>query len=348
MSARPDYWQRWAAQAAVVSPLYGRLATAIGEDDGLKALAAHAQPGQPHANMILAPVHYLLLRGAEHPLARFYATLGGTATLDDEDPFPLFADFVAEHESEIARLIETRVTNTNEVGRSAALHPGFRVVAAEAGTPLNLIEIGPSAGLNLVWDRYGLRYRQDGQLAGEYAPEASVVIEAELRGDKRPPLGPVPTVARRIGLELNPVDLESEEDRNWLRALVWPDNPARLARLDCAIAELRSPGVSVDIRRGDALENLLPALRTIPEDEAVCVFHTIALYQFSREMRATLEDLFTVAGLRRPIWRLSFEQEDRAQGFDAVLTLSCYHDGTRSSRRLALCQPHGAWLEWLD
>src|SRR5579864_4446579 len=102
------YWEFWAEDARRTgSLLYARLAAAIAEDETLKALAAHAQKGQPHANMILGAVHFLLLRGAHHPLKRFYATLGGEASSQAEDPFPDFRDFVLAHEREIARLIET-------------------------------------------------------------------------------------------------------------------------------------------------------------------------------------------------------------------------------------------------
>ena len=344
MSARPDYWAFWSGDAKRTgSPLYARLAEGIGGDSDLKALAARARKGQPPANMILGAVHFLLLRGADHPLKRFYPTAGGTEYVEGDDPFPLFADFVARHRSAIERLIESRVTNTNEVGRSAVLHAGFRAVAAEAGAPLNLIEIGPSAGLNMIWDRFGVRYTRDGEAAAEIAPDAPLVIECELRGPQIPPLGPAPAIGRRVGLELNPVNLEDGDDRDWLRALVWPDRPARLARLDRAIALFRDVAAEVEIRSGDALDLLLDAVRAMPQREPLCVYHTIALYQFSAAMKETAEDLLTVAGLRRPVWRLAFEFD----GTDYPLSLVRYHDGTRAERRLALCQPHGAWLEWL-
>lgn len=348
-----DYWRLWAEHAQAISPLYAHLARVIGADEKLRRLAGHARAGQPPANMILGAVHFLLLRGASHPLARFYATLGGNVLVGDEDPLPDFADFVSLHTREIAHLIETRVTNTNEVGRSAVLHPGLRIVAAEAGTPLNLVEIGPSAGLNMIWDHYAVRYTHEGKAAQMLAPDKALVdgsplvIDAELRGDGVPPMGHAPVIARRIGLERNPVDLENDDDRDWLRALVWPDAPARLERLDRAVSLFRDTRAEVEICPGDALENFLPILRTIPEDQPVCVYHTIALYQFSRSMKAALEDILTVAGLRRTVWRLSFEQEERAQHFGATLAVTRYHDGACETRRLALCQPHGAWLEWL-
>jgi hypothetical protein len=347
-----SYWDFFAEEAANTgSPLYGRLAAAIGGDEDLKALAARARPGQPHANMILGAVHFLLLRGAAHPLARFYPSLGGKTEVADEDPFPDFRDFAAANEPLLADLIESRVTNTNEIGRSAVLHPGFRVVAAEAGTPLNLIEIGPSAGLNMFWDRYGIRYMRDGKIAAEVASASPVLIQTELQGGHLPPAGPSPSIARCIGLELNPNDLSDPDNRDWLRALVWPEHSARLKRLEAAMAlALRTPP---DIRAGDALVLLLDTIAGMPQNEPICVFHTIALYQFSREMKAALEDLLTVAGLRRPVWRLGFEFDP--ESFAAAggpsraycLTLARYEGGERTSRLLARAHSHGNWLEWL-
>jgi hypothetical protein len=338
-----DYWAFFAEDARRTgSALYARLAQGTGGDDELRALAAHAKPGQPHANLLFAAVHFLLLRGAQHRLRGFYPDLNNGRT-EDGDPFLAFRDFVLAHRARLEPLIATRVTNTNEVGRSALLHPGFRVLAAEAGAPLNLIEIGPSAGLNLIWDRYGVTYNRDGTAAASIAPDAPLVIRCELRGPKVPPAGATPRVGKRLGLELNPVDLTDPDDRDWLRALMWPDQIPRLERLDRAIALFREH--KPEIRAGDALALLADALRDMPESETVCVYHTIALYQFSRRMKETLDDILTVAGLRRPVYRLSFE----AESFEGrcPITLIRYHDGTRTERELGHAHPHGSWLEWL-
>ena len=341
-----DYWSFFAREAKKSGDiLYSRIIAGVGGDDALKAMAAKSRPGQPHANMILGAVNFLLLRGAQHPLRRFYATLGGDADARAEDPFPAFRDFCLAHGGELEALIAARVTNTNEVGRTAVLHPGFRALAAKAGAPLGLIEIGPSAGLNMIWDRYGVRYLRGEKPDVEIAPDAPLVIECELRGEQNPPVTPTPAVASRIGLELNPVDLTRTDDCDWLRALVWPDRPARLRRLDTAIDLFQR--VRPDIRAGDALALLPDAIREIPEDRSVCVYHTIVTYQFSHEMRQALDDILTLAGLRRPVWRLALEAEAKDSAWRNWLTLSCYQDGAVESRRLAESHPHGAWIEWL-
>lgn len=347
MSDKPiDYWSFFARDAQRNGAvLYSRIVAGIGGDDDLKAMAGLAKPGQPHANMILGAVNFLLLRGAQHPLRRFYATLGGEADAKVEDPFPAFRDFCLAHRAELEPLIAARVTNTNEVGRSAVLHPGFRAVAAEAGTPLNLIEIGPSAGLNMIWDRYGVRYRKDGAPVLELGSGSALTIDCELRGEGMPPGGPAPAIGRRIGLELNPVDLTQKDDRDWLRALMWPDQVTRLKRLERAMALFDA--VRPEIRTGDALALLPDALRAMPEDEPVCIYHTIVTYQFSHEMRDALDNMLTMAGLRRPVWRLALEAEAKDGNWRNWLTLGRYHDGTVERRTLAEAHAHGTWIEWL-
>jgi hypothetical protein len=337
-----DYWTFFSEDAKRTgSPLYSRISAGIGQSEELRTLCKHARPGQPHANMILGAVHFLLLRGTDHPLKRFYRTVGGTVSSDAYDPFPDFRDFVAIHRDAICALIETRVTNTNEVGRSALLHAAFRSVACETTSALSLIEIGPSAGLNMIWDSYGVRYLRNEVIVGTVNAASDLVIDCELRGGRIPPFAPVPRIAGRIGLELNPVDLSRADDRDWLRALIWPDQTTRLARLDRAIQVfmMRKPA----IRAGDALDLLPDALADVPMDQAPCVYHTIAVYQFSREMKRALEDLLVVVGLRRPVWRISFEFDGELY----ILSAIRYADGLREEKRLASSHPHGTWLEWL-
>ncbi len=336
-----DYWDFFAGEAERSgAPLYVRLSQGVGGDPELRAFAGSVRKGQPPANVLFAAVHYLLLRGAQHPLRRFYRNLNGKP-VEGEDPFPDFRDFLWRYRDELAPLVATGVTNTNEVGRSALLHAGFRTVAKESGEPLNLIEIGPSAGLNLIWDKYGVRYARGGESFYTEPRDAPLIVECELRGDKTPPVGRAPRVASRVGLELNPVDLTNPDARDWLKALVWPDQVARFARLEKALEVYARE--KPEIRAGDALALLPNAFAGIPEDQPACVYHSMVIYQFSEEMREALDDFLVAASLRRPIWRLALE--GTLQG-ENPLTIGRYHDGRKEVRTLALCHPHGAWMDW--
>lgn len=344
MTDKPfDYWQFFTEEAKRAdSPLYVRLSEGVRDNPELRAFAAQAQKGQPHANILFGAVHYLLLRGAQHPLRGFYPNLNG-GTSSEGDPLPHFIDFIAVHREELAPLIASKVTNTNEVGRSALLHAAFRAVAKDASEPLNLIEIGPSAGLNLIWDRYGVRYRRGAETFELLVPDPPLAIDCEMRGKNDPPLGPTPKVARRMGLERNPVDLDDPDQRDWLRALVWPDTRGRFERLEAALKAHAT--IRPEIRSGSALDLLPDALRAVPEDQPVCIYHSYVIYQFSAEMKEALEAILTLAGLRRPVWRIAIE--GRADASNTIEMIH-YHDGVRAAQTLALCHPHGRWIEWLQ
>jgi hypothetical protein len=85
--------------------------------------------------------------------------------------------------------------------------------------PLALVEVGASAGLNLLWDRYHYDYGE--QSCGD--PASPVQLHCALRGPSRPPLPQhMSDIASRIGLDLHPIDVHDEAEALWLRALIWP------------------------------------------------------------------------------------------------------------------------------
>lgn len=329
----------FAAHCEPGSPLYHHLALRIAEDPELLDLAALTPAGQPPPNMLLGAAHELLLRGVRHPLAAYYATLGGDRT-PDEDALGVLRDLCLSYRHEVAELLATRRTQTNETRRCAYLLPAFAHVAELAGgRPLALIEVGPSVGLNMSWDRYGYDYG-DGRLYGD--PASPVRVSTELRGPVRPPIpARPPAVAWRLGVELSPLDLEDPAAVRWLEALVWPEHVERVARLRAAIAIARA--ARPPIVAGDALELLPGLIARAPEDAALCVYHTHVTYQFSPAGRARLDALLAEAGASRPLVRLSCE------GFGAEhprLILTHYAASGVRERLLAITPGHANWIEW--
>lgn len=323
------------------SALYEQLALSIAADPELLALAAHTAHGQPVPNLFMAAVHHLLLQGQADPLAQFYSSLTSEAA-PPETAYPAFRAFCLAHAAEIQRLLTTRRVQTNEVGRCAYLFPAFSLVASLANDrPLALIEIGTSAGLNLLWDQYGYRYDQDAVYGDR---QSSVQLTCMLRGDKHPPLSHrMPTVVLRIGIDLHIIDIRDAEEVGWLCALVWPEERERARLLRHAMELTRhSPP---QLLSGDGLLLLPDALRTIPAEAVVCVFHTHTINQFSVEARDRLTALLAAHAATRDLYRISAEWLGTPH---PQLELTAWHAGQAQHRLLAYCDHHGGWLEWLD
>lgn len=323
------------------SPLYSRLAAGIAADPELLALAGHAA-SRPEPNLFLSAVHLLLLGGAQHPVARFYPNLSDGAT-HRGDPYPPFRSFCLEHADGIREIISTRRVQTNEVRRCALLLPAFGAVAGRTGRPLALVEVGASAGLNLLFDRYTYDYGE-GRTAGD--PRSAVHISCEVRGDvEELPLPPrLPAVASRVGLDLNPLDVRDPEPALWLEALIWPEEYAhRAPLLQSAINVVRQDPPK--LVRGDALDLLPEVLEVVPAGATACVFHTFTVNQFSEEARRRFGDLLRKHANKRDLYRISIEwlgAEDAP-----LLTLSALERGDETETLLARCDDHGEWIKWL-
>ena len=340
---RPGYYRFFAEEAANGgSPLYETLSRGIAGDPWLQSLAAHRHESQPPANMLFAAVHYLLLEGRKHLLQTYYPSLGGVRKADEE-AFPQFRRFCDLYEEDLKKLIAEGRTNTNEVGRCTFLAPAFCGIAARTGKPLALIEIGPSAGLNLNFDQYAYRYLDEhGHLLSENWYPGGLTLSCELKSDTVPALPPSPPeIASRIGLELSPVDLSSDHDRRWLKALVWPERRDRFAKLSQAleVADRHPPKV----RGGDALDLLPEALADALAEAAICVYHSMVTYQFSREMKNRLEEILSGFARTRPLWRISVEG---SSGGNYPLRVTRYDPKGKTEETLASCNPHGLWLDW--
>jgi len=229
---------------------------------------------------------------------------------------------------------------TNEVRRSACLLGGFLTVAHETGQPLRTFEIGASAGLNQIWDRY----RYDLGPAGHWGDAGSeVALDTDWRGPA-PPLDAPVRVAVRAACDRRPVDIRDPEARRRLRAYIWADQTERLARLDSAIAAALAAGVSVEAE--DAVNWL--SRRAAPEAGfATVLFHSVFWQYMPRERqdaaRAAIEAHGAAASAEAPFAWLRMEPTpEDLSGMD--LSLTSWPGG--KTRRLARVHAHGAWVDW--
>lgn len=227
---------------------------------------------------------------------------------------------------------------TNEVGRSAVLMSGLLVVSDLFPRPVELLELGASAGLNLALDRYG--YDLGGIRAGD--PASPLQLRPEWKGPA-PPAATV-TVARRRGVDLNPLDPRRDGDR--LLAYVWPDQIGRLARLEAALAVAAQDPPQVE--PGDAADWTEARLAEPQEAGATrVVLHSIAFQYFPEQTKARIAAALERAGKSATAGApLAWLRYEHAEGDERItLRLRTWPGG--EERLLAYCHPHGSWVKWL-
>ena len=152
---------------------------------------------------------------------------------------------VARHDAALQPWLNS-APQTNEPQRSAALMAGLLDVAARFGQPLEMLEIGSSAGLNLNIGRY--RFDLGGVMVGP--ADSPLTMTPEWRGPP-PPDGPV-RIASARGCDLRPIDLADPAAEARVAAYIWIDNPERVARLETAAALVRAYPPRID--RADAAD----------------------------------------------------------------------------------------------
>ncbi len=274
------------------------------------------EPSWDQALRLLGGLHYLVL--------------AGEASWDD----PL-----AEHEEFLENFVRTQGVQTNEVRRAWLLTPLFlRVAERTGGSVFDLIELGSSAGLLLGWDRYHYVYE-----AGDWGSREAPLT---LRGEERRAvpaalLERAPEVRRKVGVDLAPLDVTSDESLRLLKAFVWAGQDERLARLDEAFAALRAD--PPELVQGNYVE-VLPELLAERDPEVVTiVFASATLAYLSDDdvdrVRSALAESGRSGGL-------VFVNTGKGRSSERHwgLRIVYYPDGDREFAGEA--DYHGAWLDW--
>lgn len=300
-----------------LSTFYSDLATSIADDTELLESIDTLPASKRHAGFVFAA-------------ARFHGV--------DMSDYQAFREDLLERWPDIAETARTRTLQTNDPARMLAILP----ILSQIDGPIALIEVGASAGLNLNADRYSYRWGDD-----EWLHPAGGPSRVRLTGDAE---GPVPVPSRmpdirwRAGIELNPLDIEDDDDRRWLTALLWPDHESRRDNLREAIEVLREHPVS--IIEGDLNDRLSTLAAEVPEGLTLVVMHSAVLpYVTQDEAERFVE---TVRGLGA-VW-ISNELADvvpQVTGASVSSTAFSFVVA-RDGVPVAHSHPHGVWVSWHD
>ena len=300
------------------SPLYCELASGVASDRKMIAFLAALPRQKRQPNLLFACARHLFGTPAD---------------------WGQFRRVVMANQDAVRATMLRRSTQTNEPARCAVLLP----VLAQLPRPLALIEVGASAGLCLIPDRYGYDYGGRVLCPVVTSPEPPIF---QCAVDKATPIpAALPRIAWRAGLDLNPLDISDPDDAAWLEALVWPEQTDRLARLRAAmaIAAKEKPRVV----RGDLRYDLAYLVAEAPNDATLVIFHTAVLAYLSpaadREAFARSVASLCDCWISNEAPHIFPDIAERAgkQRPNSAFLLSLNGAPT------AWTDPHGAWLEWI-
>ena len=362
--ARAHFAHTLTPEQRASSPLYAALCDATRDDDTLVDLLLSAPPSQRRPVLVFAALHELALTEATEALSPWYPTarwLSQCGGLDGAPatPAPISIDDLAlgvaavrevarEHHDQLGHLLAHRSTQTNEVGRSGVLAFAQRLVAD--GASFGLVDLGCSAGLNLLPDTYCIE-ASDGTLLGDASSGVTISptwIEGSPRGARW-------QIEWRCGIEVAPIDLASDADARWLLACQWPDDLDRFERTRRAIRQWRARSTQPPILPGTALTRLEEAVEMAPADLPLIVQHSWVAAYLSRQEQDELAALIRRLGANRPLSWLWLEHAREVPGLEPPRPLRARIPGSsllvserigEAPQVLAQVQPHGGWAAW--
>jgi hypothetical protein len=302
-----------------LSPAYERLALAVAEDDAVLALLEKVEIGKRQPNLLFGAL-------------RWYGVLV-------EDPARSLA-WVRAYPDRILTVLRTRRTQTNEVARCATILPAL----AQLPQPLSLIEVGASAGLCLLYDRW--RYHYSGASVNTWIgpAESPVTLSCQVNGDVPLPKA-IPTIAWRVGLDLNPLDARQPAARRWLQCLVWPEHHDRVRTLQAALD--LAADIAPRIEKGNLVSDLPALIEQAPRNATLVVVHSATLFYLDQPDR----EVFTAMLSRHGGHRIGCEGPDILPQLTQQLPSNIEVGGrfllSLDDRVLGLAHPHGRTLSWL-
>lgn len=327
------------------SPVYTVYSFGVAEDSALLDLCSQIGVGQPAPNILYASVHDLLLDDSEaspeaEALSVFYPAITARP-IPDHSPWEAFREFCLTHADQLESNLRTGRTQTCVVHRCATVLPALATLPRirAANGRVALLEIGPSAGLNLRLDRYRYDYG-NGVVWGE--PSATPLLVCETRGDLAPPMPGVLDVVARRGLDLNRIDLDDPKEIRWLRALIWPEHAERARVMNEALAH--ATAVSVEIEEGDATREIGAHIERLPADAPRVLFATHVFYQIPREGRLCILDGIAQASCEQPVDLILMD--GTGEGDSRIDWVSFEEGEQKDQLTLARADSHGRWIDW--
>ena len=283
---------------------------------------------------ITGGIHSLHLSGEAPELMPIYRGIPA----DDQ---AILTELMIAHEAQLMPWLDGP-PQTNEAGRSSNFIAAMLWLAAE-GLPAKFecLEIGSSAGINLMLDRYG--YGLGGVNVG--LPVPVMRFDPEWKGPP-PPSQAIEIVSTR-GCDIAPVDLTDAREALRLKAYIWPEHTVRFDRMEAAIraAKDRAPDL-VKMNAADFVEQELQQ----PQDEGVTrmLMHSIVWQYVPEDQQQRITAAMEAAGAKATAEKpLAWVKVEADRTVHRHMLKVRYWPGGEEETQLAWSHPHGADIEWI-
>lgn len=242
---------------------------------------------------------------------------------------------------------------TNEVRRSAAIFAGVCTASFGYDGPIDVLELGASAGLNQSFDEF------EYSLADFHSnANSKVQIDTKWLGAMCSYLRDI-KIRNRRACDQSPIDVQNSDNAFLLKSYIWPDQSQRLLRTEAAIEIAKQNQVRVD--KADAALWLRNALATRAKDGMSIVFHSVF---FNYPPEATRKQIYDTMHAEinssksdAPLVWLRFENfgslfenansNEFTNSFVLDIVRKDYETGAIIHKVLAKIDPHCRWIEWL-
>ncbi|MEM6827419.1 MAG: DUF2332 domain-containing protein [Pseudomonadota bacterium] len=288
-------------------------------------------------------LHHLALTGVDDRLVPAYSG----DLIDQAQIDAIVLDMVVKHDAALAPWLDGP-PQTNEAGRSASIMAGLLWLAQRVVPRFELFELGASAGVNTMMDRYF--YDLGGTREG--SERSPMRIRPEWRGKGAPPVAPDDFAILSVrGCDVSPINLSDPAAALRLKSYVWPEAAARMGRIEAAIqlaGELAPDVVEKDA--GEFVAEML--LRPQVDGTTRAMFHSIMWQYMPAATQDAITALFEEVGAKatrdRPLAWVSLETNPETFRHELHVR---YWDGTQGAGEahlLAFAHPHGEWVQWGD
>jgi hypothetical protein len=284
-------------------------------------------------------LHALRLGGGEAALDAIYR---GEAVPNTDGDVAVVRDVIARREADLLPWLNGP-PQTNEAGRSSNFIAALLWLAEQGlGPRFELLEIGSSAGINLMLGRYF--YDLGGVQVGPAG--AAMRFVPEWRGPP-PPNRRIEIVSAR-GCDVAPVDLTDSVQALRLKAYIWPEHTVRFERMAAAIAEAgRGKPEITALNAADFVEAELAKPQAAGTTRVL--MHSIVWQYVPRDQQARVSAAMAAAGERasaeRPLAWIALEANRTVHHHE--LTAQFWPGGVQRVQ-LGTAHAHGAWLTALD